>query len=140
MPISSGNIEPNNSYNEFAQQVIAIACSAGASFNDAIGGVVMPWAGKIISAKFRAFSMTDADDSVRVDVLLNDTGITAAAVDPVAADTTTTFTLTTTEFDAGDIIALDVLTGAGDALFGTLTLVVRPYLGKVERNTNSLLR
>lgn len=137
--IRSGNIEPNNSYNEFAQQVIAISCSVGASFDNAVGGVVMPWAGKIVSAKFRVFAMTDGDDSVRVDILKNDVAITSAAVDPVAEDTTTTFTLTASTFAAGDVLALDVLTAAGDALYGTMTLVVRPYLGRAERAGAKLL-
>lgn len=137
--IRSGNIDPNNSYNEFAQQVISIDCAVGASFDNAVAGVIMPWAGKIISAKFRAFHMTDADDSVKVDILKNDVAITSAAVDPTAADTTTTFSLTSSTFAAGDIISLDVLTGAGDDLYGTLTLVVRPYLGRAERAGASLL-
>lgn len=139
--ISSGNIEPNNSYNEFAQQVICMGVNIGASHNANAVEAVMPWAGKVISAKFRCSQITDADDSARVKVIKNTTDMVAAAVDPTAADTTTTFTLTAgTTFAAGDILKGHVLTGAGDALVGTFIFVVRPYLGRQERIAQSLQR
>ncbi len=139
--ISSGNIEPNNSYNEFAQQVICLPVNLGASVNQNVAEAVMPWAGKVISAKFRCSTLTDADDSARVKVINNTTDMVAAAVDPTADDTTTTFTLTAgTTFAAGDILKGHALTGAGDALVGTFIFVVRPYLGRQERIANSLQR
>lgn len=133
MPIRSKNISDNNSYNEFAQQLLALPVNIGASHNANAVEVVMPWAGKIISASFRCSQITDADDSARVKVIKNTTDLVAAAVDPTAADTTTTFTLNASTFAAGDILKGHVLTGAGDALVGTFLFVVRPYLGSAER-------
>lgn len=138
--ISSGNIEPNNSYNEFAQEIIALPVNVGASVNQIVVEAIMPWAGKIISAKFRASTLTDADDSARVKPQVDGVDAVAAAVDPTADATTTTFTLTTTTFAAGAILQGHVLTGAGDALVGTFIFVVRPYLGRQERIANSLQR
>lgn len=136
--IRSKNIEPDNSYNEFAQQLLPLVVNIGASHNANAAEVVMPWAGKIISASFRCSQITDADDTVRVKVIKNTTDIVAAAVDPTAADTTTTFTLNASTFAAGDILKGHVLTGAGDALVGTFLFVVRPYLGVAERLGASL--
>lgn len=136
--IRSKNIEPDNSYNEFAQQLLPLVVNIGASHNANAAEVVMPWAGKIISAKFRCSQITDADDTVRVKVIKNTTDLVAAAVDPTAADTTTTFTLNASTFAAGDILKGHVLTGAGDALVGTFLFVVRPYLGVAERLGASL--
>ena len=136
--IRSKNIEPNNSYNEFAQQLLTLPVNIGASHNANAVEVVMPWAGKIISASFRCSQITDADDTVRVKVIKNTTDLVAAAVDPTAADTTTSFTLNASTFAAGDILKGHVLTGAGDALVGTFLFVVRPYLGVQERLGASL--
>lgn len=136
--IRSKNIEPDNSYNEFAQQLLPLVVNIGASHNANAAEVVMPWAGKIISASFRCSQITDADDTVRVKVIKNTTNLVAAAVDPTAADTTTTFTLNASTFAAGDILKGHVLTGAGDALVGTFLFVVRPYLGVAERLGASL--
>ncbi len=136
--IRSKNIEPDNSYNEFAQQLLPLVVNIGASHNANAAEVVMPWAGKIISASFRCSQITDADDTVRVKVIKNTTDLVAAAVDPTAADTTTTFTLNASTFAAGDILKGHVLTGAGDALVGTFLFVVRPYLGVAERLGASL--
>lgn len=133
MAIRSKNISDNNSYNEFAQQIIPLPVNIGASHNANAVEVVMPWAGKLISASFRCSQLTDADDSARVKVIKNTTDLVAAAVDPVAADTTTTFTLNATTFAAGAILKGHVLTGAGDAIVGTFLFVVRPYLGVLER-------
>lgn len=136
--IRSKNIEPDNSYNEFAQQLLPLVVNIGASHNANAAEVVMPWAGKIISASFRCSQITDADDTVRVKVIKNTTDLVAAAVDPTAANTTTTFTLNASTFAAGDILKGHVLTGAGDALVGTFLFVVRPYLGVAERLGASL--
>lgn len=136
--IRSKNIEPDNSYNEFAQQLLPLVVNIGASHNANAAEVVMPWAGKIISASFRCSQITDADDTVRVKVIKNTTDLVAAAVDPTAAATTTTFTLNASTFAAGDILKGHVLTGAGDALVGTFLFVVRPYLGVAERLGASL--
>ena len=136
--IRSKNIEPDNSYNEFAQQLLPLVVNIGASHNANAAEVVMPWAGKIISASFRCSQITDADDTVRVKVIKNTTDLVAAAVDPTAAGTTTTFTLNASTFAAGDILKGHVLTGAGDALVGTFLFVVRPYLGVAERLGASL--
>ena len=138
MPIRSKNIESDNSYNEFAQEFLTLTVNIGASHNANAAEVVMPWAGKIISAKFRCSQITDSDDSVKVKIIKNTTDLIAAAVDPVAADTTTAFTLSATTFAAGDILKGHVLTGAGDALVGTFLFVVRPYLGVAERVGASL--
>ena len=136
--IRSKNIDPNNSYNEFAQQILNLPVNIGASHNANAVEAVMPWAGKIISASFRCSQITDADDTVRVKVIKDTTDLVAAAVDPVAADTTTTFTLTASTFAAGAILKGHVLTGAGDALVGTFQFVIRPYLGVAERLGASL--
>lgn len=139
--ITSGNVNPDNNYNEFAQKILCLPVNVGASHNANAVEVVMPWSYKVISAKFRCSQITDADDSARVKIIKNTTDMVAAAVDPVAANTTTTFTITSGDTgDAGDIIKGHVLTGAGDALVGTFILVVRPYLGRAERAGEGLLR
>lgn len=135
MAIRSRNISPAA---EFAQSIIALPVSAGASVNGRLAEVRVPWAGTLVSAHFRASALTDTDDSVRVKVQKNGTDLVAAAVDPVAADTTTTFSLTSTALAAGDLLQGHVLTGTGDALIGTFTFVVRPKLGAEERTTAGL--
>lgn len=128
--IRAKNISTNSSYNTFARQVIALPVNIGASHNANAVEVIMPWAGKVISAKFRCSQITDGDDSARVKVINNTTDMVAAAVDPTAADTTTAFTLTAgTTFSAGDILKGHVLTGGGDAIVGTFIFDVRPLLG-----------
>lgn len=133
MPIRSKNISDNNSYNEFAQLVITQPVNVGASVNQRFVETRMPFAGKVISCHFRCSSITDADDSARVKPQIDGTDAVASAVDPTAAATTTAFTLTTTTFAAGALLQGHVLTGGSDALVGTFTWVVRPYLGSAER-------
>ena len=139
--LTSGNVNPDNNYNEFAQQVFTIQVGQGASLDNLVGGVRMPWAGKVISAAFYCATITDADDSIRVKPVNGSTDMVAAAVDPVAANTLTAFTLTAgTTFAAGDVLKGHVLTAGSDAIVGTFTFVVRPYLGRAERAGASLLR
>lgn len=97
-------------------------------------GMVMPYAGKIVALYYRARDLTDADDSVRVDVKLNGVSILAAPVDPVATGTNTTLVALTTTFAAGDTLTLNVTTASGDTSIGSLTIVFRPYLGSGERH------
>lgn len=138
MGIRSKNISDNNSYNEFAQQILPLVVNIGASHNAIAAEARMPWAGKIISAHFRCSQLTDSDDSVKVKISKGGTDLVASAVDPVAADTTTAFTLNATTFAAGDFLQGHVLTGAGDACVGTFTFIVRPYVGVAERVAASL--
>ena len=138
MGIRSKNIESDNSYNEFAQQIIALPVHIGASHNAIAVEARMPWAGKILSAYFRCSQITDSDDSAKVKTEISGTDNSGTAQDPVAADTTTTFTIGTATFAAGAFLQGHVLTGAGDALVGTFTWVVRPYLGVAERVSASL--
>lgn len=116
---------------EFTENIIPLHIEAGASLAGVIkAGVRMPWAGKIKSAHIYAATLTDADDSVRVDLHKNGASILDATVDPVAADTTTSLAgAADTEFAAGDEISVVITTGVGDALVGDVTLVVRPELG-----------
>jgi hypothetical protein len=135
MAIRSRNIDTSA---EFAQQIIGLPVNVGASVNGLIVEARMPWAGRIQSAHFVCSALTDADDSVRVKVQKNGTDLVAAAVDPVAAGTTTSFTLTSSTFAAGDRLQGHVLTGTGDAMIGTFTFVVRPHLGAEERTQAGL--
>lgn len=129
--IRSRNVDP---VSEFAQHPISLPCNEGASVAGVVvASTILPFAGKIVSAKFYCAALTDADDSARIDLLKNGVSILSAAVDPTAADTTTTLSPTTLTFSASDRLSLKVTTGAGDALRGSLTIVVRPLLGGVER-------
>lgn len=116
------------------KQCVVLNINAGASLAGVEHGAHrVPFTGKVLSAHIRCSTLTDADDSVRVDLQKNGVSMLAASVDPVAAATTTALTLTTSTFVAGDIIALVLTTGAGDAMVGAVTLVYRPYLGAPER-------
>jgi hypothetical protein len=127
--IRSRNCDPNTGH-EFAQKVVYIPISVGASAVDVIqGGWRAPWAGAVVSAHVYAATITDADDSARVDLKKNGTSMLAATVDPVAANTSTTLAPTTTSFASGDLLAVHMTTGAGDAMVGGVNLVVRPSLG-----------
>lgn len=95
--------------------------------------VRMPFTGKLLSAYVRCATITDADNSVRVDLHKNGVTMLGATVDPVDAGTTTSLAPTTTAFVAGDLLAVVMTTGASDALTGSVTLVFRPYLGSQER-------
>jgi hypothetical protein len=116
--------------NEFAQKIITLqidvpASQAGIRF----AGVRMPFAGTLVSAHVYAATLTDADDSVRIDLHKGAASVLPATVDPVAADTATSLAPNATTFDAGDVFKAVITTGAGDAIAGTITLVVRPDLG-----------
>ncbi len=130
--IRSRNVDP---VAEFAQKIASLSCNEGASLAGVeVASVILPFSGKLLSAKFFCSALTDADDSARVDLLKNGASILAAAVDPVAANTTTTLTPTSgTDFVATDRYGLKVTTGAGDAIRGTLVLTYRNLLGGVER-------
>ena len=128
--IRDKNIDPDAS---FPLVIITQPVNVGASFDGRAVETRMPFYGKVIHVHFRCSQITDADDSVRVKPQMVSTDVVAAAVDPVAADTTTLFTLTANTFSTGAMLAGHVLTGAGDALVGTFTWVVRPYLGVAER-------
>jgi len=128
--IRNRNISNDNAINTFAQQTVSLAINAGAS----LAGVIhaawrAPWAGKLIAAHVYAATITDADDSARVDLQLNGVTMLPATVDPVAADTMTSLAPTTLAFAAGDKLQVVLTTGAGDALIGNVILVVRPLLG-----------
>lgn len=136
MAIRSKNIEDNNSYNEFAQQILSCdvhAVNGDAALSSAsICRVRMPWAGKILSA-YQAFGATSG--SVDLAVHLNDTAIS----DVVTASTTASaFTLTSTTFTAGQYLGVIATTAANEFALGTVTIVVRPYLGVQERVTGLL--
>lgn len=131
--IRSRNVDPAA---VFAQQTVSLPCNEGASVAGvAVASVILPFQGKLLSAKFYCSALTDADDSARVDLLKNGSSVLSAAVDPVAADTTTALAPTAAGslFNAADRYSLQVTTGAGDALRGTLVLTYRPLLGGVER-------
>ena len=129
--IRDRNLDPNA---DAFKTVVVLPINVGASVAGVIQTAVRaPYAGKIASAHVWALSLTDADDSVRVDLRKNGTSLLAATVDPVAADTTTSLAPTTVAFIAGDMLQVYLTTGVGDAMVGTVTLVLRPYLGAPER-------
>ncbi|HEY3499446.1 MAG TPA: hypothetical protein VGK73_32375 [Polyangiaceae bacterium] len=114
----------------FARETVLLDVTAGASQAGVrITGWRAPYAGVIVSAHVYCATITDADDSVRVDLHKNAASVLGATVDPVAADTATALNVTTTSFAAGDVLKSVVTTGVGDALAGAITLVVRPELG-----------
>jgi hypothetical protein len=137
MAVRARNLDPSVGNDAFLS-ILVCPITVGASVDQRVAEVRLPWAGKIVSAHFRCSTLTDADDSVRVKVQKNGTDLVAAAVDPVASDTTTTFTLTADTFAAGDLLQGHVLTGTGDAIVGTFTFFVRPYLGVRERSAQGL--
>lgn len=129
--IRDRNLDP--SADAFKQSVV-LNLNAGASLAGVEHGAIrMPYTGKVLSAYVRASTLTDADDSVRVDLQKNGVSMLGATVDPVAAATTTSLAPTTTAFVSGDVISVVLTTGAGDALVGAVTLTYRPYLGSQER-------
>lgn len=119
---------------QFAQETVTLSILAGASLTGVrVDGWRAPYPGKIVSAHIYAAVVTDSDDSARVDLHKNAASILSATVDPVASDTTTALSPTDLEFNEGDVLKSVVTTGAGDALSGSIVLVVRPYLGYPER-------
>lgn len=131
--IRDKNLDPNA---DAFKTVVVLPLSLGAS----IAGVIQtafraPYAGKVASAHVWALSLTDANDDVRIDLRKNTTSILTTTTDPGAADATTAMSLnaTTAVFVAGDMLQVYATTGVGDAMVGTVTLVLRPYLGATER-------
>lgn len=137
MPIRSKNISDNNSYNEFAQSIVPCIIAlddttVSRASSASVCRVRMPWAGKILSA-YQAMGITSG--SVDLAVHKNDTAIS----DVVTASTTASaFTLTATTFAAGDYVGVIATTADAEHAFGTVTIVVRPYLGVQERVSASL--
>lgn len=136
MAIRSKNIDDNNSYNEFAQKIVPCAIHAvngdAALSSASICRVRMPWAGKILSA-YQAMGATSG--SVDLAVHKNDVAIS----DVVTGSTTASaFTLSASTFAAGDYVGVIATTAANEYAFGTVTIVVRPYLGVQERVSASL--
>ena len=127
--IRDRNVDPSA---DFLDQIIPLSVIVPASQAAvAYAAVRIPWAHVLVSATFDALVVTDADDSVRIDLHREGASILGATVDPVAADTSTVLTVTGDDNGAADdLYELVVTTGAGDALVGTLTLVVRPEAGR----------
>jgi len=128
--IESQNVSPNA---DIIEQGVALYINAGASVAGVgNGGWRAPWAGKLLRADVYASALTDSDDSVRVDLHKNTTSVLTGTVDPVAASTLTPLPLAVapTTFAAGDVIRPVLTTGSGDALVGTVTIVVRPLAGR----------
>lgn len=127
--IRDRNIDPSA---DALDQIIPLQVNAGASLAAvAYAAARIPWAHELISAHFAALVVTDSDDSVRIDLHRAGASILGATVDPVAADTTTALTITgATRGAANALYEIVVTTGTGDALVGTLTLVVRPLAGR----------
>lgn len=133
--IRDKNVDHTAGENDFACMNLSFAIDVGASLAGVlVGGWRAPFAGKIVSANVYCATLTDADDSVRVDVQKNGVTVLSATVDPVAADTATVLTLSSTtsviSFAAGDKIQCVMTTGAGDAMTGTVNVVVRPRVGR----------
>lgn len=127
MPIDDKNVSTNA---DFARETALLSVTAGASLTAAkIDGWRAPYAGKVVSAHVYAATLTDADDGVRVDLFKDAASILTAAVDPVAADTTTVLPgAAGVTFAAGAVFKSVVTTGAGDAIAGAISLTVRPLL------------
>lgn len=118
------------------KQVASLHFTGAASLvAESRAGLRCPWTGKIVSAHVYCAVLTDSDDSVRVDLQKNGVSMLSATVDPVATGTTTALTISAANAAvvAGDIITVVLTTGVGDAIAGSITLVVRPYLGAPER-------
>lgn len=120
---------------EFAQESNSLAIIVGASVAAVPQAAFRaPYAGKVVSAHIYAATMTDADDSIRVDLRKNGVSILTGTVDPVTNDTMTLLPLVavaaSTAFAVGDKIQAYITTGVGDAFVGNVVLVVRPLLGK----------
>lgn len=133
--IQDKNIDATAGKNNHAHAALNFHVNVGAGVAGVIqGGARMPWAGKIVGVSVYAATLTDADDSVRLDVQKNGTTVLSATVDPGAADTGTAATLSATasvlSFAAGDKIQVVATTGAGDAMVGTVTVFVRPRVGR----------
>lgn len=133
--IRDKNIDHTSGQNNHAQLALNFHLSLGAGVAGVIqGGWKAPWAGKITAALLYCATLTDADDSVRIDVQKNGSTVLTATTDPGAANTGTTMALSTTtatiSFAAGDILTCVATTGAGDAMVGTCSVMVRPRVGR----------
>jgi hypothetical protein len=129
--IRDRNLEPSA---DAFKTVVSLYVEAGAAETGVEkSSVRMPYTGKVLSAYVRCATITDADDSIRIDLHKNGVSMLGATVDPVAAATTTSLAPTTTTFNSGDLIAVVITTGASDAFTGSVTLTTRPYLGAQER-------
>lgn len=133
--IRDKNVDQTANQNHHACMAINCHLSLGAGVAGVIqGGWRAPFAGKIVSAALYCATLTDADDSVRIDVQKNGASVLSATQDPGAADTGSAMSLSATAsllaFAAGDKIQVVATTGAGDAMVGTCTIVVRPRIGR----------
>lgn len=135
--ILSRNIDPRA---RFAQVHVPLPIRAAASETDLGHGAFIPlWAGEIVSVTIYTSQLTDADNSVTVDLKKNGVSLLATPIDPVAAGDLYELTLLSTSFAAEDEIVVHATTGAGDLFVATLTLVVRPLLGGQELASNASL-
>jgi hypothetical protein len=139
MAIRDKNCSDNNSYNAFAQVVITVPfADYGAAFtNSVVGGVRMPWPGKILSAAHQASAVPALSGSTLLQVAKNGTVISDQST---ATTSITSFTLSVSTFTTGDVLGLvqhnaNVTTVRGQ---GVVSIVVRPYLGVQERVAASL--
>lgn len=130
--IKSRNVDPNA---EFGQETVKLNTTAGASLAGVrIDGWVAPWPGRIVRVRHYTATLTDADASVRVDLHKGAASILTASTNPSAADTTVTPVLgADDEFNEGDVLKSVVTTGVGDAIAGSFSVTLRPYLGYPER-------
>jgi hypothetical protein len=127
MGIRDKNVD--KTYSHFARKLVCLSINHdGALSAVKVSGVIVPFAGTIVSAIVRCHTLTDADDSARVDLFKNGSSILAAAVDPTAADTTTTLSPTSTAVADGDLLEAVVTTGSSDAIRASLILELRPKL------------
>ena len=126
--IRSGNID-NLIENNFAWDAVVLPLNLGASLAAVLQtGWGAPYPGYLVGVSVYVATVTDADDSVRVDVQKN--GVSAALVNPGIADSVITPVLAApVRFAAGDKLQVVATTGVGDALVGSITLLVRPLLG-----------
>lgn len=129
--IRDRNIDQASDAAKFALETVILQIIAGASLAAVIQAAWRaPYAGKIIAAHIYCATITDADDSVRLDLRKDTVSQLGATVDPVAADTLTALTLTSDgTFAAGAKLQAYATTGVGDAFVGSIQLVVRPLLG-----------
>lgn len=130
--IRDRNIAPTS---EFVKETIKLSVLGGASLSGVrIDGWRAPYAGVIESAHVYCATLTDSDDSVKVDLHKGGSSILSAPVDPVAGDTLTALPGAAGKtFEANDVLKSVVTTGSGDAIAGSIIVVVRPYTGYPER-------
>jgi hypothetical protein len=134
MAIRDKNVDDNNSYNQFAQQIVILGFNAVnasvALASGSLGSAKMPWAGKILSAQINY-----STSSGSVDLALAKNG---TAISNVTTSGTNALTLTASTFASGDTLGLICTTAANEYAIGSCTVIVRPYLGAAERYAASL--